>query len=951
MHERYTSTLGSQSILMDGNPVIENAQYDAGGFSDSWRGYSGSEVSHYQDHFNGLCLIVGHESPSDNIGDTDFMFQRSAPTPSDRNGVADVFLRDRFVMEYKRPGGDLDEAYLQALRYRDGLGNPPLIIVCDFETIRIHTNFTGTVSETYYVNLDDLLDLEEPVRHKSAVGIEAEGPLTVYDVLQACFFVPDRLKPTGTPEQLTETAAEIFKDVAAELTTWNPGKDAEIAKFLSQILFAMFASDIGLLPKLQVTQLTEGLGPAPSEVFPNKVATLLEKMSHGARYDTPSIPHFNGGLFDGEPTRISVVPSIIPMLRRADELDWSHIEPSIFGTLFERVFNPEKRAQFGRHYTSRKEIEAVVEPVVMAPLRREWEYVRDRIARRIDHPRLADELQEFVDRIGALKVLDPACGSGNFLYVCLNLLHGLEWEVLRWAIARGINPPQMRVHPRQLFGIEIDEYAHQLASVVVWIGHIQNGSRSGSDVLAREPILEHLDNIECRDAVVSSNGDMGVPEWPKVDCIVGNPPFLGNKMMRRAMGGDAVDRLYATWDGVVPNGADLCAYWFEMARRQISDGKAKRAGLLATQGIRGGRSRKVLESIAESGGIFFAISDQPWVLDGASVHISMVGFDDGSESTKSLDSRAVATIHPNLTSRSADITKALPLKENLGIAFQGINRRTQWEIPGSLARSWFGAPNPRRVTNENVLSPIVTGREINDLSRDRWLIDFGTEMSEDDACRYEKPYEYLRKLFDPERTDKVGWFENRPMGQAVRGAIAGMERYLATSIVSKHRIFQWIEAPTLPEHAVVVFARDEDFFFGVLQSRAHVVWAAALGTQLRESASGLRYTHTTCFEMFPFPKPSVDARDSVAAAARGLHQERSDWLALAETVKAEERYNYTMTRLYNEYPQWLAKHHAVLDRAVFAAYGWSEPTESITDDVILERLLELNLKRAAAAGE
>ena len=201
MHERYTSTLGSQSILMDGNPVIENAQYDAGGFSDSWRGYSGSEVSHYQDHFNGLCLIVGHESPSDNIGDADFMFQRSAPTPSDRNGVADVFLRDRFVMEYKRPGGDLDEAYLQALRYRDGLGNPPLIIVCDFETIRIHTNFTGTVSETYYVNLDDLLDLTDPVRHKSAVGIEAEGPLTVYDVLQACFFVPDRLKPSGTPEQ------------------------------------------------------------------------------------------------------------------------------------------------------------------------------------------------------------------------------------------------------------------------------------------------------------------------------------------------------------------------------------------------------------------------------------------------------------------------------------------------------------------------------------------------------------------------------------------------------------------------------------------------------------------------------------------------------------------------------------------------------------------------------
>ena len=945
MHERYSSPHGSQSLLMDGNPVVETAQFGASGLAERWSGYTVSEVSHYQDHFNDLCEVVGHESPSYNIGDPDFTFQRNAPTPSDRNGVADVFLRDRFVMEYKRAGGDLDAAYLQALRYRDGLGNPPLIIVSDFETIRIHTNFTGTVSETYYITLDDLLDLESPVRHKSALGIESEGPLTVYDVLQACFFVPDRLAPPDTPDQLTVTAAEIFKEVADELTRWNSGKDVEIARFLSQILFAMFASDIGLLPKLQVTQLTDGLDPTPSEVFPNKVATLLEKMSHGARYDTPSIPHFNGGLFDGEPTGILVVPSIIPMLRRADQLDWSHIEPSIFGTLFERVFNPEKRAQFGRHYTSREEIEAVVEPVVMAPLRKEWAAIRDAPRRNTGHSRLADDLQEFVDRVGALKVLDPACGSGNFLYVCLNLLHGLEREVLRWAIEQGIDPPQMRVHPRQLFGIEIDEYAHQLASVVVWIGHIQNGSRSGANILANDPILEHLDNIECRDAVVSTNGESGIPEWPDADCIVGNPPFLGSKMMRRAMGDDAVDRLYATWDGVVPNGADLCAYWFEMARQQISDGKAQRAGLLATQGIRGGRSRTVLERIAESGGIFFAISDKPWVLDGANVHISMVGFDDGSESEKCLDGRIVSTIHPILTSRNADVTKAMPLKANLGIAYQGINRRTQWEIPGLLARSWFDAPNPRPETNQDVLRPIVTGREINDLSRDRWLIDFGTDMSEDDACRYEKPYEYLRALFDPERTDEANWFENRPMGQAVRKAIAGMDRYLATSHVSKHRIFQWIETPTLPEHTVVVFARDDDYFLGVMQSRVHVVWALATGTQLE---SRPRYTHTTCFEMYPLPEPSAEIRESVAEAAKALHQERSRWLDHVDSVKPEERYKYTMTRLYNTNPRWLVKFHSALDQAVFAAYGWSESPDALTDDAILERLLELNLERAAA---
>ena len=950
MAQRIRDLHGSQSLLMEGNPVVEIAQFTASGFAERWSGYSGSEVSQYQSHFNGLCEIVGHESPADRVGDTDFTFQRSAPTPGDRNGVADVFLRDRFVMEYKRLGGDLDEAYLQALRYRDGLGNPPLIIVCDFETIRVHTNFTGTVSETYYIGLDDLTDLDRQVRHRSAVGVESQGPLTVYETLQSCFFVPSRLRPLDTPEQLTEAAAGIFKEVADELTRWNPGRDSEIAKFLSQILFAMFASDIGLLPKLQVTQLTEGLGPAPSEVFPIKVATLIDKMSQGALYDTPSIPHFNGGLFDGVPTGISVVPSIIPMLRKADALDWSHIEPSIFGTLFERVFNPEKRAQFGRHYTSREEIEAIVEPVVMTPLRKEWAAIRDSRRRNVDRSRLAAELQAFVDRVGALRVLDPACGSGNFLYVCLNLLHGLEWEVLRWAIAAGVDPPDGRVHPRQLFGIEIDEYAQQLASVVVWIGHIQNGSRSGTDFLSRDPILEHLDNIECRDAVVSSNGDLIIPDWPAADCIVGNPPFLGNKMMRGVMGYDAVDRLYATWDGIVPNGVDLCAYWFEKARQQISEGKASRAGLLATQGIRGGRSRKVLDKIVETGGIFFAISDRPWVLDGANVHISMVGFDDGSEPTKYLDGRVVSTIHSNLTSRSADVTRAVRLGANLGIAYQGINRRKQFEVSGPMARAWMDAPNPIPETSADVLHPIVTGREINDVSRDRWLIDFGTEMSESEACRYEKPYEYLMDLYDPQRTREVNWWETRPKGGAVRNAIAGMKRYLATSIVSKHRIFQWIVAPTLPEHAVVVFARDDDFFFGVLQSRVHQLWAAETGTQLRESASGSRYTHTTCFETFPLPEPSAEVRESVADAATALHEERLRWLARAGSVKPEERANYTMTRLYNQYPSWLAECHSVLDQAVFAAYGWSEDASELTDDVILERLLDLNLERAAAGG-
>ena len=473
----------------------------------------------------------------------------------------------------------MDDAYFQVLRYRDSLGNPPLLIVCDFASIRVYTNFTGTVSDTYHIGLNDLRDLEGLVRHRSALGVETKGPLTVWDVLQACFFLPERLKPWDSPEKLTETAAEIFKGIADELLKWNSGKDAEIAKFLSQILFAMLASDMGLLPKSQITQLTYDLDPNPSETFPAKVASLIHKMSYGARYDSPSIPRFNGGLFDGETTGLNVVEAIIPMLRRADDLDWSHIEPSIFGTLFERVFNPEKRAQYGRHYTSRADIEEIVEPVVMAPLRRKWIKVRLKVRPTDQSGSVKAELQRFVDLIGSTRVLDPACGSGNFLYVALNLLHGLEREVMRWSLEVGALPPEPKVHPRQLFGIEIDEYAHQLANVVVWIGHIQNGARSGANIRRREPILDPLDNIECRNAVVSEGPPPSVPDWPKTDCIVGNPPFLGNKMMRGEMGDDEVDRLYQAWGGSVPNGADLCAYWFEKARQQIENRVASRAGL------------------------------------------------------------------------------------------------------------------------------------------------------------------------------------------------------------------------------------------------------------------------------------------------------------------------------------------------------------------------------------
>ena len=944
-------------LLMDEpiNPsrdAPDAARVKAAIFSAKWAHYEGTEPQHYQAHFNEICEIVGHEKPADDLEYQDFDFQQPAPTPGDRNGIADVFLRGRFVMEYKKPGKNLDDAYNQALKYRDSLGNPPLLIVSDFQTIRIHTNFTGTVSDTYTIALDDLIDIEAQANRRSALGKETKSPLSVYQVLRYCFYEPGNLKPSQTPDQLTNAAAKVFRKISDELQSWNSGKDSEIARFLSQLLFCMFASDMGLLEKQLMTDFTQELGDSPATVFPARLSRLFDAMSEGDPIAAPPIKRFNGGLFDGTPHNLEIGSSIMPLVREADALDWSQIEPAIFGTLFERIYNPEKRAQHGRHYTSREDIETLVEPVVMMPLRRDWESLKSEEPA-ADDEETTEKLQTFLDRLGEIRILDPACGSGNFLYVALNLLHELEREVIVWALDNQIDPPLPTIHPQQLLGIEIDEYAHQLASVVVWIGHIQNEARVGN-VADRDPILDPIDNIECRDAIVDNTGDQPKPAtWPEVDFIVGNPPFLGNKRMREQMGDDIVERIYQVWGENVANDADLCTYWFENARIHIAQNKAQRAGLLATQAIRGGSSRVVLENIKETGNIFFAESDRDWSLDGAAVHTSMVGFDDGTETSRILDGQHVDVIHADLSSRSADLTKARRLLENEGIAFQGVTPLGPFVISDEEAQKILAASNPSGVANSDVIKPFITGQDITDRPRKQWIIDFGVGTPEEQAMLYEMPFEFLNSTVSLQRAKmrsagSLRWWLHRRPAPAMRTAIEHLDRFIVTSRVSKHRIFHWANAPALPDTGVEVFARDDDYFIGVLQSRVHEVWARAMGTQVRDRESGFRYTHTTCFETFPFPEPTDDQRDAIADVAKTMAWHRKNMLTPNEYATEETIREMTLTNIYNDNHRWLRTDHANLDRAVFDAYNWPEDPADLDDDTILERLLELNLSRDPA---
>ncbi len=922
-------------------------------FVAKWRPSTLKERSGSQEHFIDLCRMLGHETPAqaDSEGKW-FTFERGADKSTGGQGWADVWKKDFFAWEYKGKHKDLDAAYAQLLRYCDALLNPPLLVVSDMETIVVHTNFNNAVKREIRIGFDDLTT-------------EA-GQAT----LRAVFNGPESLRADETPEGVTKKAATDFARLAESLR--DRGVDSEeAAHFLIRILFCLFAEDIKLLPEKLVSRLVADTREDPA-TFGRRLRELFGHMAKGGYFGLDRIPHFNGGLFDDD-TVLDLSRDDLRILHRVSQLDWSSIEPSILGTLFERGLDPSKRSQIGAHYTSREDILLIVEPVLMRPLRRRWDEVRTEVeqvaaewrtapsaggAKGRLRSRLQKLLHGFADEIADTKVLDPACGSGNFLYVALRELLNLEKEVIALGMSLGFPYTIPTSDPRQLYGIEINEYAHELAQATVWIGYIQWLRENGFGWPA-EPLLKKLDNIEHKDAILAFDvdGNPVEPEWPAATVVIGNPPFLGGNHIRHELGDEYVDALFRLYDGRVPAFADLCCYWFERARSAIESGTLKHAGLLATQGIRGGANRKVLERIKVTGSIFWAQSDRDWILDGAAVHVSMVGFDNGCEGARELDGIAVQAIHSDLTA-TADLTRAGRLVENSGICFMGASPKAPFDIDGGTAREIIEAKgNPTGRSNVDVVRPVASGIDLVGVQRRMWTIDFGV-LPMDVAAEYQAPFEYVREHVLPVRRTRradyrgMWWQYARPRPE-MRAALAKKRRAAATPEVAKHRIFVWVDTSVLCNQQVLVFARDDYYFFGVLHSNLHELWARRRGTQLREAESGFRYTPTTCFETFPFPwppgkEPVDDPRvQAIAAAAKDLVEKRGLWLNPEGASEAELK-KCTLTNLYNQRPTWLDLAHQKLNQAALDAYAWPH---DLTDDQILERLLALNLERAGSMQE
>ena len=947
-----------------------------GDFIAKWRASELKERSASQEHFIDLCRLLDEATPADAdpTGDT-YCFEKGARRETGGAGWADVWKRHCFAWEYKGLRANLDAAFDQLRQYALALENPPLLIVSDMRRFRIRTNWTNSVSEIHDFDIDDLADA------------------AVRDRLKWALSDPERLRPGETRQALTERAATAFASLAQSLR--ERGHDPQaVAHFVNRLVFCMFAEDVGLLPGDMFTRMLQQARGQPGE-FADMARDLFGAMCSGGRVGFETVAWFNGGLFDDDASLSLEKPEIDIALEAAD-LDWSEIDPSILGTLFERGLDPGKRSQLGAHYTDRDKIMRIVEPVVLRPLLAEWERVKGEIAEALDRADRsrsraaatrqrgqADRLlRTFLEGLRGFTVLDPACGSGNFLYLALQALKDLEHRVQLEADAMGLQREFPGVGPANVKGIEINPYAAELARVSVWIGEIQWMRRNGFGEL-RDPILKPLDTIECRDAILSP--EEAEPEWPQADVVIGNPPFLGGKLLNAHLGEDYVSRIFQVYEGRVPAEADLVCYWFVKAGEHLAAGHAKRAGLVSTNSIRGGANRRALQTAIADRPIFEAWSDEPWVIDGAAVRVSMVCFsrpEDGSLQEHRLDGQPVDAIHADLTATRGgsgiDLTGARRLEANMGVAFMGDTKGGPFDVPGEVAREWLEEPaNPNGRPNSDVLGPWMNGRDVTRRPADKWIVDFGCSMVREEAALYEAPFQHAVEHVYPMRQRnrreayRTYWWRHVEPRPGMLDALDGLSRYIATPTVAKHRLFTWLDVRVCPDHQLIVIARDDDTTLGILHSRFHEAWSLRLGTWLGKG-NDPRYTPTTTFETFPFPEglsPDVPAGDyandpravAIAEAARRLVELRDRWLnppelvewveepvagyprrAVARDEDAErELKKRTLTNLYNARPQWLMDAHAELDMAVANAYSFTTST-SVQD--VLRQLLALNAK-------
>jgi hypothetical protein len=804
-----------------------------------------------QSHFIDLCDVLGVPRPGSEDG---YVFEKQTLVLGEARGYADVFRRGAFAWENKAPGKNLDSALKQLLNYSSALSNPPILVVCDRLQIRVQTQFTGHPTERFTVMLAELAQPDKLA------------------LLRRIWLDPESFRPKITSRDITEVAAKSFATLAGQMR--KAGHDPQkVSHFLTQCLFCFFAEDVGLLPDRMFDALLNNRKRTP-EALTDGISSLFQVMQRGGAYGNDDIPWFNGGLF-----KTIDVPKLdimnVTELRNAAALNWSAIDVSIFGTLFERGLDPAKRSQLGAHYTDPATIQRIIEPVLQRPLLQIWELIAPELIgllakskRKYDaNYKLAyAKFTNWLDQLKNYRVLDPACGSGNFLFLGLKSLKDIEHQSHLAAEAMGLDREvDLVTGPHNMLGIELNEYAAELARVTVWIGEIQWRLSKGYE-FKLNPVLEPLDNIECRDALLTFEGDSKPVEatWPQASIVIGNPPFLGAKKHFSELTESYTLALREVFAGRVPGLADLVTYWFEKARSQIEKNSLAYAGLVATNSIRDGQSRAVLKRVEKTGTLIDVWPDEYWVNEGAAVRVSLISFSAKQKNpTPHFRGQPVEQIFSDLSASSTatplvDVTKAQSLAVNKNAAFTGTSKKGLFELPGSIARSWTQLPSLANKPIASVLKQFSNGMDITRRSRDFWIIDFGPDMPLADAALFEEPFHHVQTYVKPARdkvrnpAEKRDWWLHARSLRSLRTRSTGLDRVIFTPLTAKYRSFVFRPVSTLADNSVVVITRADDATFGILHSRFHEFWSLKMCKWMGKG-NDPRYTPTTCFETFPFP--------------------------------------------------------------------------------------------------